>query len=104
VPNVKTVTLQELTGLYAALDDEAAHHVLWVDHSGEIHIDPIPDNLTPVGFAAKIGSALKFRWETWVIGNGYVGTKAAKDRKYMEKQLAELKRDWARGVTGYVDY
>ena len=34
-------TMDELRDLLRPLDDRAAHHVLWVDRTGEVHITPM---------------------------------------------------------------
>ena len=46
-------TRDELNDLFAACDDNAAHHILWVGHNGEVHLDRLPDDLTPAGFGEK---------------------------------------------------
>ena len=43
-------TKEELIALLLPLNDEAASHVIWVGLDGEVHIDPLPDDLTPVGY------------------------------------------------------
>jgi hypothetical protein len=47
---------------------------------------------------------VKFHFETYIRGNGYVGLKASRDRKYMQKELDNLLVCWKKGVTGYLDW
>ena len=98
--NVRNVTLRALRELYASASDDK-FHVLWVDTGGGIHLD-VDDNESD--FNARIATRVKFRWEAFAPGNGYVGPRAAKDLKYMRKQLQMLKADWTSGATGYVDF
>lgn len=46
----------------------------------------------------------KFRWETYVAYNGYVGPKAASDKKYIKRQLKEITNGWEVDASGYIDY
>jgi hypothetical protein len=56
-------TRAELKRLFAGADDDAGHHVLWVDRAGEVHISVVPDHLTPIGFASATPT-MKMRHET----------------------------------------
>jgi hypothetical protein len=47
---------------------------------------------------------IKFRYETLVAGNGYVGFEAAKDKKYIKELYKDLKNDWKKNRTGFIDY
>jgi hypothetical protein len=55
-----------------------------------VHIDPLPEGLTPVGFEEKKGKAMKYRYETFVAGNGYVGAKAAADTAHLNELFEDL--------------
>ena len=92
----KNPTAEELSKLLGSVDDNAGHHVLWVDHAGEVHVDleqEFDDN----------NPQLRFRYETYLSGNEYVGEKAVADRDYVEWLLGQLVEDWNTGETGYVD-
>ena len=99
-------TIEELRELTRNCDDKVAHHVMWISSDGEVHIDPIPNNLTPVGFE-ETKPNIKIRWETSVAGNGYVGPEAASDDAYMERIFKSLVKEWeeAKDIPGvhYVD-
>lgn len=99
--NIDSMNEQDFSSLLASVDDEADHHVLWVNTSGQVFLEP-SGGLSPTDFDNKPG--FKFRWETMARGNGYCGANAASDMNYVRKQLAEVKADWSQGKTGYVDY
>src|SRR5947208_2164588 len=61
-------TLAQLRTLIAACNDRAAHHVLWVAKNGEVHLSPVPEDTTPVGFA-EAEPEMQLRWETFQAGN-----------------------------------
>lgn len=96
-------TRKELQALLAACDDTAAHHVAWVGYDGAVHIDPLPEDLTPVGFAELNKAAIKFRLETCERGNGYVGPNAAQDEKWVDRLFAALQDFWTKHAEGYQD-
>ena len=87
-------TLEELRELTAKCDDNAAPHALWISVNGDVYIDPIPNNPTPVRFE-DIAKDVKIRYEKSVTGAGYVGEKAASDDKYMERIYKSLVKEWA---------
>ncbi len=91
-------TVEELATMVAILDDKAHSHKIWVSHDGEVHISRVPEN------EEHIRANAKFRYETLDAGNDYVGPNAAKDLAYVEKELNHLKRDWAKGAEGYIDF
>jgi hypothetical protein len=43
-------TIADQCALFAAANDSAGHHVLWVDNLGEVHLSCIPTGLSPAGF------------------------------------------------------
>jgi hypothetical protein len=90
--------------LLADCDDASASHILWVTKSGEVHLDPLPAGLTPVGFERLHEKELKFRWETFYRGNDYVGQNAARDEAWVAKLLAELGHLWNSDFRGYSDH
>lgn len=102
--NLKSPSLKQLRDLLAGCDDLAAHHVLWVDVDGGVHIDPVPAGMTPSRFETELGTRFKFRQETYARGNGYVGAEAAEQDGYVKGLLDDLIEDWKSDARGYVDY
>ena len=45
---------------------------------------------------------VKFRWESWDAGNGYVGPQAASDSLYVKRTM-EAKKCWEQCIRGYCD-
>ena len=97
-------TVEDLANLFAQCDDSAGHHILWVDNSGSVFIDLLPEDKTPAWWAINFDGKYKFRWETFVRGNGYVGIGAGNDEEYVEKQLKKLIEHWTQGKSDYIDY
>lgn len=94
MPNMNAgITDAEIGQLFAGVDDRASHHVLWVDNHGTVHLDPVPSS----------GSSERFRLETFVCGNGYVGPEAASDLVYVSKMRRNLETLWRQGARGYID-
>jgi hypothetical protein len=93
-------TEDQLRALLASADDEAGHHMLWVDKNGEVHLDLIPQGLTPVGYFEQTKERQQFRQETFQCGNGYVGPKAAAS-PYVSELFAYLVERWQSGDKGY---
>lgn len=96
-------TRAELQALLVECDDTAAHHVAWVGYDGTVHIDPVPEDLTPVGFAERKKSVIKFRLETFERGNGYVGPAAAQDDIWLDRLFTALQEFWTKHAEGYQD-
>ena len=96
-------TSAELADLLARCDDKAASHVLWVTFAGDVHVDPLPPQLSPAGFERQHERDLKFRWETLHQGNDYVEPNAARDNAWVAKLFAELKHMWENDFGGYSD-
>lgn len=96
-------TKSDLSTLLAACDDKAGHHMVWVDNDGYVQIDVIPEALTPLGYATKLESVMRFRTETLQSGNAYVGTKASQDDAWVSELFSLLTKAWAKGIRGYVE-
>ena len=101
--HIDEMQLEDMVELLAAVDDEKGHHILWVDNDGIIHLDEIGAQ-TPASFATERKKVMRFRWETFCAGNGYVGTNAAANHTYVANTLAELREDYRLGKTGLIDY
>ncbi len=97
------VQVRDLKALIAAQDDDAGHHTLWVDRRGTIHLDVVPDDMSPVLYEREIDNQLQFRIETFDQGNGYMGSVAAKDELWITDLLTSLQRLWATRAVGYIE-
>jgi hypothetical protein len=86
-------TLQDLSTTFAACNDNAGHHVLWVSHSGDVTLTQLVQ-LSPVGFE-KATPSMAMHYETFQQGNGYVGQNAANDLVFMDQVLRDLINSWA---------
>lgn len=101
--NIQNITKEDVRGLVAAQDDEKGHHMLWVSMDGEVRLDLIPDSLTPVGYAARVNN-LKFRFESYQCGAGYVGSDASTDEGWISRIYKGLIDNWASDTKDYVDH
>jgi len=99
----KSPSKDDLRALLAACDDNAGHHVIWVSHDGEVHIELLPEGLTPAHWAMQNESRIKFRYETFITGNGYVGLGASTDMKWIDTLFSLLLRDWDRDAHGFIE-
>ena len=99
-------TIEEFKALTSACNDDEAHHIQWIRSDGEVFIDPLPENLSPVGFEEEHDD-LMIRYETCNCGNGYVGAEAATDDEYMNRIFNSMVKEWdlAKNSTGkhYID-
>ncbi|MBI6851518.1 hypothetical protein AAIM60_25625 [Pseudomonas lijiangensis] len=86
-------TIDELARLFAARKDTLDSHILWIEHSGEVHIDPMSPCTAESEFQENhpqmLASLKMFR-----RGQGYVGKKAAADTEFMKGLLQNLKDEW----------
>lgn len=92
-------TKEQLKDLFRPLNDEAGHHILWVDNSGEVRVTLLPDDINPVGWESKFPTT-RFRFETFCVGNGYVGPEAAEDENHVTMHFNWLMRTWANRGAG----
>jgi hypothetical protein len=46
---------------------------------------------------------LAFRFETWIRGNGYSGTAAANDDKWVSRVYDALKKNWPNPTDTFID-
>ncbi len=87
---------EELRSLLLRCDDRAGHHVLWVDSSGEVHLTRLPTGWPPVDLQIS-GDRVRLRCETFLAGNGYVGSEAAQDEGWLDELLTALVEAWRTG-------
>jgi uncharacterized LabA/DUF88 family protein len=77
--------------------DDRQNSQLRVDNDGEIYY-----SYRYVG--AQDIDVVKFTYETCVAYNGYVGPKAASDKKYITDEYEDVIYGWSSGAKGYFDY
>ncbi|WP_437711018.1 CHAT domain-containing protein [Sorangium sp. So ce448] len=82
--------------LYAEADDNH-HNQLRVTRDGTVFMSK-----DDVG--AENVDNLRFRFETYCAGNGYVGPVVASKPPYVQEQLADIRNAWETGRRGYIDY
>lgn len=95
IVNIEDITESIYKDMIANANDCISHQ-LRVDWSGDIYISTIT--------GAEEIEDIKFRWESWDAGNGYVGPRAASDHQYIKQSVKSLKKCWEDGVRGYCDY
>lgn len=96
----------QLQDLLRTADDMAGDHVLWVDPFGGVHLTLFPRVPPPydlLEWVERMGGLIKFRRETCIQGNGYVGAEAASDAEYASQLHNELVRLWATDAQGYCE-
>lgn len=86
-------TKQQLSALLAQADDEAGHHVLWIDTAGEVHLTLLDDSISLPDFATA-HPTVRVRFETFCAGNSYVGPEAAKDDEHVKRYFNWLLSEW----------
>lgn len=87
-------TKEQLKDLFRVADDEAGHHILWVDVDGKVHVTLLPETVTPSGWEDAFPTT-RFRFETFCVGNGYVGPDAADDDDHVNMFYHWLVKTWA---------
>lgn len=99
----KAPTRQQLRALMFAVDDGSDHHVVWVGHDGEVHIEAMQGR-TPASWEEQNEARIRFRLESYQRGNGYLGPDAAKDDQWVGRVFEQLTKAWADGRTEMVDW
>jgi hypothetical protein len=94
---VANLSESKIAAMIALRNDNQCSHSLWVDHEGEVHLDPFTRDFS------IHNPAIKFRLETFNQGNGYVGFAASQDPAWVKRLFVALKENWEEGETGYVD-
>lgn len=101
--NIKDIKKEGIKELVAKQEDDKGGHMLWVSTDGEIYLDLIPAQMTPLGYCKQIEDSLKFRLETFQCGNRYVGLEASKDDEWIDRLYKSLIENWEAGNCGYID-
>ena len=97
-------TVDQLRDLVAHCKAEEENYSLWVDQEGEVHLTAIPHELTPATWASQNRDVIRFRFETFQAGEGYLGPEAASNENWMNRLFTSLIRLWEAGATGYRDH
>lgn len=92
--NIKTLTPDEFKDLIASADDSVDNQIR-VTEEGDIYVSTIVGDRDIEG--------LRFRFETFEAGEGYVGKEAAKDDRYLEGMYEDLKQYWYDGSRGFIE-
>lgn len=82
-------TVAGLADLIRDLDDGSDHHKMWIDRSGDVHVQP-RESLAPDWRDQKA-----YDVELFARGNGYVGSEAAADDAWLDAALRQLQKGWA---------
>jgi hypothetical protein len=90
-------TKDQLRSLFAAADDEAGHHILWIDTSGQVHLTLLDDSVVLSEFSQAYPN-VRVRFEAFCIGNGYVGDEAAHDDGHVDRYYAWLVQEWTKAA------
>lgn len=91
-----------LANLLSECDDNAADHVLWVGHDGQVHLDALPQGVSANSFAALNEADIKFRLDAFQRGDGYVGRASSKDQIWINRLFVAIDRLWADDTSGLV--
>ena len=92
--NIKTLTQEEFKDLIASADDSVDNQIR-VTEEGDIYVSTVVGDMDTDG--------LRFRFETFEAGEGYVGKDAAKDARYLEGMYEDLKPYWYDGSQGFIE-
>jgi hypothetical protein len=87
-------TKSQLSALLAGADDDAGHHILWIDTAGQVRLTLIDDSVLLTEFAA-VYPTVRVRFEAFCVDNGCVGTEAADDEEHVSRYLDWLQQEWA---------
>jgi hypothetical protein len=89
----KQPTIDELSQLFAARKDSLDNHILWVCQEGEVYIDPLASGVPEEEFINSHPN-MRTRLLMYRRGHGWVGKKAAADKKFMSDVLQTLHDAW----------
>lgn len=82
-----------LRKMIAGLDDQAGHHIVWVDPRGGVHATCLPPGEAPARWM-RANSDRVLLMETYSMGSGYVGPEAAEDAQWMGQLYEGLLTRW----------
>ena len=85
---------EDLRRLLASADDRAGHHILWMDRTRP----PLLHGKggTPAHWEEQMQHRIRYRFESFQAGNGYVGRAASQEAKYVKGLYEQIKRPAAR--------
>jgi hypothetical protein len=89
------VTLENVALLLASVNDDR-NWQLRTTVQGIAYLSETVGNLELDGLA--------FRLETWLAGNGYVGTAASQDQDWVGRVLEVLQRNWPNPAGSFIDH
>lgn len=95
-------TIGELRRLVAAADHRAGAHRLWIDTSGEVHLDPLPlhgaeagtGTGTGTGTDTAHGATARLRFTPLARGDGMLGPQAARDDRLIGELYFSILHHW----------
>jgi len=96
-------SIEDLIILVSQFHDDESDHIIWVDKDGDVHITPLSEDLTPAGWTTQNSELIKFRLETLMEGNGYVGIDASQDDSWINRLYKALITNWEKDSQGYID-
>lgn len=96
---VHPLNLDSLRLAIGKCDDQAGHHLIWIDQQGRIWITRLPAGAPPNQWISQHQSRIAERLEVFARGHGYVGDGAAADAKHMEELLSRIRE--AREEAGF---
>ncbi len=85
--------IEELQQMIKECDDKAGHHMLWVDRNGIVRLTRL-EKETPAIWAGRMSAKILFRYESFAVGNGYMGEAASQDEDFVRKLFSWLKDEW----------
>jgi hypothetical protein len=86
-------TIEDFRALMRQCNDETHHHIVWIGRDGEVHVDPMPHELGPIGFE-RAKPEMMVRFATLSMGAGYVGPEAAADEAWSRDAYEAVCRHW----------
>lgn len=90
--NIETLTEDDVRAMIAAGNDEHNNQIR-VTRAGEVYLSQDITGLTDI-------DGLKFRFETFIAGNGYVGPTAAQNDDLIRGIYKTLKANWPNSKSG----
>ncbi len=88
------LTIESVRALIASKDDTKPHQIR-VSERGMLYLSDDVGNQNLAG--------VKFRFETLIAGNNFIGASAAKDDAWIRRVFLAVRDNWNRGATGLID-